>query len=212
MPFEEYDYEAEAFVRAGEFANLEVPISDQNPTQEFADKWVIPFYRTNLVLNYETFKSNFSKISDEIDDQLITELLSQRNWRPRITAAYFVAIKNMSCHCDHIGKLLLRSDVCFAGRGYALALARINTPQSHEFLFQYSEHYLKRPDLEFDQSDVLGAIDHCDRLNGTRNIDSFESAWVEYSSSWTTPRSLPKAIEWFQKKMESIIKLSGFFG
>lgn len=170
-PFSDYDFEAAAFARAGEYAKLEVPISDAEPPQEFVNKWVKPFYLTNLVYNYGEFEFSFRQIAHEIDDALVTELLTQRNWRPRITAAYFVAINQMDTHCDHIGKLLLRSDVCYAGSGYSLALARINSSGSVDYLIKYLHHFLRRPDLEFDQADVLGAVVYCDKLNQTNNTD-----------------------------------------
>ena len=204
----EYDFEAAAVARAGEYANIVIPVSDATPSQEYVDKWVKPFYLTNLVHKYETFESNFRLIAAEIDDQLVTDLLSQRNWRPSITAAYFVAIKQMEHHCDHIGKLLLRSDVCFAGGGYALALARINSPNSIDYLKKYLHHYLRRPDLEFDQADVLGALRYCDKLNQTTIIDEFRPLWSEFSSE----RSIDEATNWFDQKMESIIKVAKIVG
>ena len=203
-PSNDYDFEAAAFARAGDYATIVVPVSDQMPTQEYVDKWVKPFYLTNLVHKYETFESNFRPIAEEIDNQLITDLLAQRNWRPRITAAYFVAIKQMANHCDHIGKLLLRSDVCFAGGGYALALTPINSPDSIDYLKKYLHHYLRRPDLEFDQADVLGAVKHFDKLNSTAIIDEFERLWTEFNFT----RSIEEATDWFDQKMESIIKLA----
>ena len=203
-PSNDYDFEAAAIARAGDYANIVVPVSDQMPSQEYVDKWVKPFYLTNLVHKYETFESNFRPIAEEIDNQLITDLLTQRNWRPRITAAYFVAIKTMANHTDHIGKLLLRSDLCYAGGGYALALARINTPDSLDYLKKYLQHYLRRPDLEFDQADVLGAVKHCDKLNETTVIDEFRPLWAEFNSA----RSINEATDWFDQKMKSIIKLA----
>ena len=201
---DEYDFEAAAFARAGEYANIVVPTSDTMPSQEYVNKWVKPFYLANLVYKYDAFESNFRTIAAEIDDQLVTELLTQRNWRPRITAAYFVAIKRMPKHCDHIGKLLLRSDLCYAGGGYALALARINTAESLEYLKKYLHHYLRRPDLHFDQADVLGAVKHCDKLNQTTIIDEFSQLWAKFSSD----RPMGEATNWFGQKMDSIIKLA----
>ena len=203
-PSNDYDFEAAAFARAGDYATIVVPVSDQMPTQEYVDKWVKPFYLTNLVHKYETFESNFRPIAAEINDQLITDLLTQRNCRPRITAAHFVAIKQMANQSDHIGKLLLRSDVCFAGGGYALALVRIYSPDSIDYLKKHLHHYLRRPDLEFDQADALGAVKHCVKLNSTTIIDEFEPLWTEFNFT----RSIEEATAWFDQKMESIIKLA----
>ncbi len=204
----EYEFGAAAIARAGEFAKLVVPNSDEMPSQEYVDKWVKPFYLTNLVYKYCTFESCFRQIAAEIDDQLITELLTQRNWRPRITAAYFVAIKRMAHHCDHIGKLLLRSDLCYAGSGYALALARINTPESLDYLKKYLHHYLRRPDLAFDQADVLGAVRHCDQINRTANIDEFRALWADFNAARNADVPIAEATQWFGQKIEIVNRLA----
>ena len=209
---EQFDFDAAAIARAGDYANLPVPESGAEHTQQFVDKWVKPFYLTNLVERYDEFETNFQAISKGIDDDLIFQLLCERNWRPRIVAGYFAAILQLDKHTVDIGNLLLRSDVCFAGGGYALALARINTPLSIEYLTKYLDHYLRRPDLQFDQADVLGALHHCDKLNGTDRTQDYVQLWDEYTSGYESPRPIPKAVEWFGLKMKSILKLSAIVG
>jgi hypothetical protein len=65
----------------------------------------------------DRFITNLRPVYDEIDEGLIVTLLSQFDWRPRITGAYFAAVKKLASLDDHIGNLLLRSDVCYAGHG-----------------------------------------------------------------------------------------------
>ena len=215
---EDYDFEAAAIARAGEFAKLDVPVSDEELSQEFIQKWIKPFYLTNLVYRYEQFEASYREIASEIDDYLVAKLLAQRNWRCKIVAAYFVAIKNWEQHSNQIGKLLLRSDVCYAGGGYALALARINTPQAHDYLSKYLHHYLNRPDLGFDQADVLGAVRYCDTKNQTNNLDEFKPMWAEFCEI-RNQRHFPndadqqtaqdwESLNWFNKKMASIERLA----
>jgi hypothetical protein len=95
------------------------------------------------------------------------KLLTFFNWRPRIVGANFAAIKNAWQHGDHIGRLLLRSDVCLAGTGYALALARFNNEQSIRYLQMYLDHYLGQVNLWFNQGAVMGALAYLDKANGT---------------------------------------------
>ena len=211
-PSEKYDNKAAAIARAGAYAELPVPVSEVEHSLEFVAKWVKPFYLTNLVERYDEFELNFRNIYKEIDDDLILELLSEGNWRPRIVAGYFAAILKMDKHTVEIGNLMLRSDLCYAGSGYALALARINSQSSIDYLIKYLDHYLRRPDLHFDQADALGAIHHCDKLNGTNRLQHYGPMWKEYTSGWETPRSMDEAIEWFGKKMNSILKLSTIVG
>lgn len=165
---------------AGPYSILEVPMMMENPDADFIAKWVKPFYMTNLIRERSAFRSAYQKVSNEIDDALITRLLSYFNWRPSIVGALFAAIGCRHQHCDHIGRLLLRSDVCFAGRGYAMAMVRFNSPAAIDYLCNYLDHYLARPDLFFEQGVVMAALSQLDRLNGTNKVDDFTSRWEDF--------------------------------
>lgn len=177
-----YDFEAAARRRAGDYADLEVPSTDEPLDQATADRFVIPFYRRHLVRDFDKFREAYLAVHREIDDQLIGRLLANCNWRPRITAAYFAAITCRTSFCTQIGRLLLRSDVCFAGGGYALALARFNSQESVNFLTKYLDHYLRRPDLYYDQGAVMGALFYTDRLNGTSLHEAYLDLWAEFTA------------------------------
>jgi len=112
---------------ASPFAEIEVPSHREPLPQPFVQKWVHPFYMPDPGRDRDRFIANLRPVYDEIDEALVVTLLSQFDWRPRITGAYFAAVKKFTSLEDHIGRLLLRSDVCYAGRGYCLALARFDT-------------------------------------------------------------------------------------
>ena len=65
---------------------------------------------------------------------MVTTLLAYFDWRPRRVGARLAALREMTGFDDHIGRLLVRSDVCYAGKGYCLALARFNTVRAREHL------------------------------------------------------------------------------
>ena len=117
-------------------------------------------------------------------------------------AGYFAAIENFIDLEDHIGRLFLRSDVCFAGQGYALALGMFNTPKSIEFLKKYLDHYLSRKDLYFDQLDAMAALHYTDSINGTSNFDDYLKLWKDYISDKPN-HDLKKAIKQFKKDIGS---------
>ncbi|HEV8248124.1 MAG TPA: DUF6000 family protein [Polyangiaceae bacterium] len=123
----------------------------------------------------------------EVNSELITTLLIEPNWRPRKVGAFFVALDHRGDFEDLVGRLLLRSDVCYAGRGYCLALARLNTPAALDFLQQYLGYYLTRQDLWFDQAVALAATRHIDKVNGTAHSRAFDQLWSDFVSdkpSW----------------------------
>ena len=104
-------------------------------------------------------------------------LLSYYNWRPRCVGAHIVALRQLDELTELVGRLLLRSDVCFAGRSYCLALAQLNTPKSRQFLHEYLDYYLTRSDLSFDQHHAMGAVAYLDGINGTKDILLFINKW-----------------------------------
>ncbi|RYD25418.1 MAG: hypothetical protein EOP86_27340 [Verrucomicrobiaceae bacterium] len=117
-----------------------------------------------------------SCIRPSITDQLITTLLSDFNWRSRTAAAYFALILDRPSHVDHIGRLLLRSDVCFAGGAYCLYLAHIRTPEAIGFLNRYLDYYLTRPQLYYDQAEALAALRFIDSRSGSQHEMSHAAA------------------------------------
>lgn len=192
---------------AGPYADLAVPVSREDLSRDFVVKWIKPFYMTDLVTEGKEFQEAFLKVKEEIDDVLITQLLSEFNWRTRTVGAYFAALKNATRYCDHIGRLLLRSDVCYAGTAYALALARFNTENALAYLQRYLDHYLTRPDLFFDQGDVMGALAYLDAKNNTNIMTSYSDQWnrfIENKQNW----NLDRYIDRFAAQIQSIMRVS----
>lgn len=157
------------------FADLEVPATMDQPAGVDVERHVKPFYLGGLC-SPGLFAEHYGRIRAEVDTALIRRLLSWVNWRPRKAAAYFVAIERLAECTDHIGRLLLRSDVCFAGKAYALALVCIETDAAIRYLQQYLEYYLDRLELEFDQVYVAAALTHVDAVRGTAHMRAFEDA------------------------------------
>jgi hypothetical protein len=161
---------------ASPFHDIEVPSSSELLPEAFRQKWVIPFYMASR----EELMANVRPVYDEINEGLVLQLLSQFDWRPRIIGAKFAAIKKLASLDDVIGKLLLRSDVCYAGHGYCLALARFDTAAASAHLTRYLDYYLGRVDLWFDQGSAMAALGHLDRQRGTRVRDRYLEAWTRF--------------------------------
>ena len=185
----------------GEFSNLEVVADENSLSDDFIQKWVAPFYM--LGVDDDSFLANYSEIKSELDETIVVSLLSEFNWRPRIVGAYFSALKQYRSFEDIIGKLLLRSDVCYAGVGYTIALTSFNTESSINYLTQYLEYYLTKKDLWFDQCDVMAALKYLDSINGTENFKAQLPAWnkfVRNKPNW----DLEAKIKWFSATMKQI--------
>ncbi|MBL9151709.1 MAG: hypothetical protein JNK37_04475 [Verrucomicrobiales bacterium] len=173
--------------------------------EDVISKWIAPFYMWGI-RSPDEFINHYSPIRDEITVELCRLLLVSFNWRPRIAAAYFAAIEEFRELEEHIGRLFLRSDVCYSGQGYALALGVFNTPGSVDFLKRYLDHYLTRKDLWFDQTDAMAALHYTDALNGTSNYDDYFPKWQSFVSD--KPNSdLSGALERFRGDVGSIERI-----
>jgi len=107
--------------------------------------------------------NEFAVASKEITIDVVKNLLGDFNWRPRVTAAYFAAIKNYKELDDLIGRHLVKSEVTYAGFGYCLALAIFATDNSKDYLKRYLDYYLDRKELYFDQAHAFCALEYLDK-------------------------------------------------
>jgi hypothetical protein len=194
---------------AGPYADLEVPVSMVAPSNDFIQKWVAPFYMWGIRKPH-AFNANYAPIRPEITPEIVSSLLIWFNWRSRIVGAYFAAIEQWTDFSDHIGRLLLRSDVCYAGDGYALALAVFNNEQSIQYLRKYLDYYLGNNDLWFDQGSVMGAVAHLDRINETNILNSYIPKWENFVTNKPN-HDLAQSIGAFEAQMNTL-KLIGSHG
>ena len=95
--------------------------------QNSIDKWVIPFYLqiNHFYVDEKKLTDSYLSVRDELSSHVITSLLEEQNWRPKITGAWFAAIQQPSEFKDRIKELLLESKYCYAGGGYLLALTSL---------------------------------------------------------------------------------------
>ncbi len=191
------------------FKSLDVPEIRSPWPQGVTSKWVAPLYMKLLSANAaqrETFDIIIKLLPDATED-LVTSLLSYFHWRSRIVGAYVAAFADQRSQTGLIGRLLLRSDVCYAGRGYCVALAHFNTPEAVGYLREYLNYYLTRNDLWYDQLHAMSAIAYLDIQNGTDDLPSMMGKWEEFMAG-KPMRDLKKSISAFGDLMATITALS----
>ncbi len=154
--------------------------SDDEMTKDFIDKWVRPFYMFGINKPDE-FSAAYQPIRNELSENVIEILLGYFNWRTRIVGAYFCAIERIDKYIDIIGVHLLKSQVCYAGNGYCLALAAIDSHKSVEYLEKYLDYYLRRKDLHFDQISAFAALSWLGKRHAKDYLSQFEEIWDEFS-------------------------------
>ncbi|WDE10641.1 DUF6000 family protein [Thalassomonas haliotis] len=188
----------------GQFSNLQVIENDGPLEIEFLRQYVSPFYLGDK--DTEKFRNAYLDIRKSIDINFISKLLGDFNWRSRSVGAYFTALEDFKEMEVNIGNLLLRSDVCYAGRSYCLALASFSTPLAIDFLNQYLEYYLKKPDLWFDQNSAMSALAYIGESTGEDLVIPHLATWenfIKNKPNW----ELTSSISHFKAQMKV---LTGF--
>ncbi len=153
--------------------------NDIELTQEFIDKWVIPFYM-NIGHTDTEWINKLISIKKEISTDIIKKNLGDFDWRTRQTGAFFSAITNQTQFIDIIGTHLLKSEVCSAGKVYCQVFASFNLPKCVDYLNLYLDYYLTKPDLWFDQRDAMQAILYLDRINSTNYFNKHIDNWTKF--------------------------------
>jgi hypothetical protein len=196
-------------IHSGPFKNLKTPFETKALSQDFTLKWVAPFY-LERIMDSDNYETAFLEVHEEINPQIIEQLLGYFDWRTRITGAYFASILDYKEFLDFIGIHLLKSEVCYAGEGYLVALASFNTPESLTYITKYLDYYLTRPDLWFDQGDAIAALTWLDKKNKTTLIEehSYLLKWNDFISNKPNWR-LDQYIDFFNRRMSKIEIIKG---
>jgi hypothetical protein len=182
------------------FSGLVVPTSNELLPKDLRDKWVRPLY---FGLQKPQVRDLIEQRLHLVDDEVLARLFACFDWRPRTAAAYLAALVDRTTFTTQIGRLLLRSDVCYAGSAYCMALAEFNTTEATAFLNEYLAYYLSRPDLWFDQAAAMGALSYLDRVNGTTMVSDHLQAWEEFVSDKPT-WSLSSSTDHFDELMQGL--------
>jgi hypothetical protein len=194
-------------VHTSPFSSIQVPTADDILSLEECDKFVSPFYRVSFRSVDGQFIDSLKAVYREIKPTTVERLLTEYDWRPRLTGAFFAALKSFNSCEDHIGRLLIRSDLCFAGKLYCVALAEFNSPIGLDYLRKYLEYYLTRPELDYDQGDAMGAIAYLDAKNGTKIFESFQQLWNNYIKAKSWKPDLEKNVFRFAEEMRALHEL-----
>ncbi|HEX2629190.1 MAG TPA: DUF6000 family protein, partial [Chitinophagaceae bacterium] len=102
--------------------------------------------------------------------------------------AWLIAINQYTTFEDTLGRLLLKSEVCYAGSAYCLALAGFGTSGARNYLTEYLDYYLQQPQLWFDQSDALCALEYIDPSTAQRFLPKWEK-FIADKPNWDLNRS-----------------------
>jgi hypothetical protein len=199
-------------IHKGPFNDLTTFLNQDNLEKDFIDTFVIPYYMDIRKLGSQKnrLKNSIKAILPHINSKVVEKLLGDSNWRSRSVGSFLATLGNMMNYQEQIGRLLLKSEVTYAGTSYCLALAEFNNQESIDYLKQYLDYYLVQEDLWFDQGDAMGALAFLDKQNGTNNLEKYLKRWNDFvlnKPNW----DLHKSIENFEKSLDELKEIKIYF-
>tara|TARA_R110002051_G_scaffold15658_1_gene48428 strand:+ start:230 stop:583 length:354 start_codon:yes stop_codon:yes gene_type:complete len=105
---------------------------------------------------------------------------------------------------DIIGVHLLKSQVCYAGKGYCMYLALNNSEKGINYLKKYLDYYLTRKDLHFDQTEAICALLWTDKMNGTNK----SKIYFDLYNDWVSDETKKFSNELFQNFKNDMYNLT----
>lgn len=181
------------------FSHLETPRNAEPMSAAVREKWVVPFYMQSL----QHTDTAFLDACIEATPELTLMLLGDWDWRPRTVAARFAAVRHFVELQPQISNLLLKSELCYVGRDYCLALASFGNESAANTLAVYLDYYLRQPQLWFDQGVAFAALHYLDGLWGTNKSAQFTDPWLAFTRdkpNW----QLAQFVERFQISLDGI--------
>lgn len=127
----------------------------------FHPKWVAPFYLKLMNANFlrmepekqHLFAKSLQNVLSEIDSLTLNRMLADQNWRPRLTAGWFIGFGRMKAFTDSVGESLITFPH-YAGM-YCFALAHINNEGAVQHLQRYLSTYLTPEKAQDSQAETL---------------------------------------------------------
>lgn len=165
------------FGEASPFSELHVPELTGPVPEALFERWVSPVHLRRF--DTPAWAEPLRPLLSELTKEVVRELLAYRDWRSRLAGAYLAAIGGYVTLEEQLGRLLLRNEHHYAGRGYVLALTSFNTPSSLSFLTRFLSHYLGRSEGRREQRAALAGVVHLDRVNATAVAERFRGRWDE---------------------------------
>ena len=140
--------------------------TDESGLKTIVARFVEPFYLSLLHGNLIRpdaklavgLPARLGEAARQITDPQLTCLLEEPGWRGRLTAAWFIGLTRRVGFINTIGRLLLASEMTYAGQGYCLALGLIGGHSCEEYLRAYLEKYLPLRGCFYDQNWAVGAL------------------------------------------------------
>lgn len=142
------------------FIKLRIRLDIVSKEHDLSQKWT-PFYLKLMNANFlrmqaeeqKIFVSDMKLVLKEIHPEDLFQMLKENNWRPQLTAGWFIGFNKVEELTDAVGKNLLEMPY-YAGM-YCFALARVGTPKASDYLESYLNQYLVSDYAQHSRAETL---------------------------------------------------------
>lgn len=144
--------------RAGEVlsATLGEPVPVEATSHDELEPFVGELYFS--VLHGGTGDRDATRRALPLADRLsLRRLLWRRNWRPRIVGGWLAGLRRERTLTPLLRRLLVESELGFAGQGYCFALARFGDAAAADALVHYLERWLPTTE-QYEQGWAMAAL------------------------------------------------------
>ena len=155
-----------------------------------AKTFVEPFYMDMLhgnilrrpVAEQSDFVREVHAAAEVLDEEAAALLLDAPEWRGRLAVSWLIGLRGWQAFAPQMGDLLLRSELVYAGQGFAVGLALMDSDESANQLHRYLDRWLPEGNCFYDQHWVMAALLEVDRRQGGSHAERHLEQWVIWAS------------------------------
>lgn len=175
------------------------------PPPALISRWIKPLYLLQPTTG--EFRDQALRMLPAAGPGVVGELLSYFDWRPRHVGSLLAALLDTREFEPVIATLLVRSDVCYAGRSHLLALALFDSERGLLVIREYLDWYLTQPQLHFEQADAMAALAYLDGVHRTDVLSAYLERWSQMAAGWPGRASLDDTVRRFAADAKALLSL-----
>ena len=152
--------------------------------------FVEPFYMDMLhgnilrrpVAEQSDFVREVHAAAEVLDEEAAALLLDAPEWRGRLAVSWLIGLRGWQAFAPQMGDLLLRSELVYAGQGFAVGLALMDSDESANQLHRYLDRWLREVNCFYDQHWAMSALLEIDRRQGGQYAERHLEQWAIWAS------------------------------
>ena len=155
-----------------------------------AKTFVTPFYLEMLHGNIlrrpaaeqSTFVRELHAAAERLDEETAARFLELPEWRGRMAVSWMIGIRGWNVFVPQIGDLMRRSELVYAGQGFAVGLGLVYSDEAAKQLHGYLDRWLPEVGCFYDQHWAMSALLEVDHRQGSSHAERHREQWDVWAS------------------------------